>query len=325
MSTIDREAMQWLLREADVRVDTRARAEFDRWYAADLRHQGAYLRARALHKALHPQAGRQSLHAIDEQQATQSTGAPWQWASRRSLLKFAALAASIALAITVPKLYEKGEPQVIATAIGEYRKVPLADRSTASVNGDSEVRIRLTGSMREVELVRGEAWFEVAKDKSRPFVVEAGDARVRAVGTGFSVRRYAGGSEVLVTEGVVEVWSTEGTAPRQRLVAGDRAFLPTRATAIAVSRQPDEIRRKLAWRAGKVIFVSQTLTEAAADFNRYNVRKIIIDPKLGAETLVGQYAIDAPELFARDVGLYLNVPVRISAEHILIGAQARPQ
>jgi transmembrane sensor len=209
---------------------------------------------------------------------------------------------------------------VLTTAKGEFRRVPLQDESIANINSGSQIEVSFTRHQRRIDLRKGEAWFEVAKDKSKPFIVAAGDALVRAVGTAFSVRRLAAGSEVLVTEGTVEVWTGDGRGQRRLVTAGEHAFLAQDARAVSVTRQPDEISRKLAWREGKLVLTRQTLGEAVADFNRYSTRTIVIaDPALRDKRLVGQYQLDAPELFAKDVSLVLDVPVEITADKILIG------
>src|SRR3546814_15118414 len=84
--------------------------------------------------------------------------------------------------------------------------------------------------VRQVALKDGEAWFQVAKDRARPFVVEIGDVRVRAVGTAFAVKRTAAGVDVPVTEGVVEIWRVGDEANIQRVKAGARGLIaPDRA------------------------------------------------------------------------------------------------
>lgn len=231
-------------------------------------------------------------------------------------------AAAAGIAVLMAPAMFRGAPDraILTTAKGEFRKVPLADKSVAAINSGSRIEVRLTQQKRQVSLTRGEVWFEVAKDKSKPFIVDAGEVLVRAVGTAFGVRRYKNGAEVLVTEGTVEVWSRDGTAQRRLLTAGEQTFVKDRASDISVARQPREVERKLAWREGKLIFNNQTLSEAVADFNRYSPRKIIIvDPQLRNRKLVGQYQIDAPELFAKDVSTFLDVPIVITADKIMIG------
>ncbi|CAN7464236.1 FecR domain-containing protein [Pseudoduganella sp. LjRoot289] len=321
MSTIDNEALQWVICQTRGALDDAERAAFDAWYAADIRHQGAYLRARAINRALDQAQIQKTLRPRLERLALEWAGASWNQAnSRRTFMKAGGAAAGIAALAVAAVLRAAPDRAVLTTAKGEFRKVPLADKSVATINSGSRIELRLTQQKRQVSLTRGEAWFEVAKDKSKPFIVDTGEVLVRAVGTAFGVRRYANGAEVLVTEGTVEVWSKDGSAQKRLLTAGEHAFVDVHATEISVARQPREVERKLAWREGKLIFNNQTLSEAVADFNRYSPRKIIIvDPQLWNRKLVGQYQIDAPELFAKDVSTFLDVPIVITADKIMIG------
>src|SRR3546814_16020939 len=99
--------------------------------------------------------------------------------------------------------------------------------------------------VRQIALKSGEAWFQVAKDRARPFVVEIGDVRVRAVGTAFSVRREANGVDVQVTEGVVEVWRVGDEANIRRVSAGPRAFVAPDKAVVSVAAATAEIARAL--------------------------------------------------------------------------------
>ncbi|MBB3221024.1 FecR family protein [Pseudoduganella umbonata] len=336
MSSIDDAALEWVAREAAGPLDAAAQAAFEAWYLANPRHQGAYLRARAIAHSLDGITVQASLkpqvaYAPDPAplaDANVATAANDEAAdvarparSRRAFVFGGALAAGMA-AIAVTSL----APDLLGrvtyeTARGEFRKVRLADRSTISINSASQVEVRLTDAQRRIALVHGEAWFDVARDKTRPFVVEAGDARVRAVGTAFSVRRHAEGAEVLVTEGVVEVWADGSTAAHRRVAAGELALVPADGSAPRIGTNPGEVARRLAWREGKLVFENQPLGDAVAEFNRYNTRQIVVaDPALRRKPLVGHYRIDQPEEFANDVHALLNVPVAIRADAIQIGA-----
>lgn len=316
MSKIDNEAFEWVVRKVARGLDDAGRAAFEAWYAADSRHKGAYVRAMAIYNAINLATVPQPLaHADPAPAAPERTAAV-----RRRSFMYGAMAACLAATVGALAFSGLHEEQVLATAKGEFRKVPLQDKSIATINSGSRMEVEFTSRQRKINLQQGEAWFEVAKDKTKPFIVEAGDARVRAVGTAFAVRRLAGGTEVLVTEGTVEVWSKDRTAQRRQLAAGERAFLQREASAISVSSQPAEVNRKLAWREGKLILKNQTLSDAVADFNRYSPKTIVIaDAALGGKRLFGQYKLDAPELFARDVSTVLAVPVSITADTIFIG------
>ena len=324
MSTIDKEALRWVVRKSTRALDASERAAFDAWFSADVRHQGAFLRATAIDEIVSEAGAEEPMHARLERPEAESAGAAWmQPASRRAFLQYGGLAAGVALVVGAVMLPAQESSIVLATVQGEFRKVPLADDSVVSLNSASRVEVRLGRTSRQIDLKQGEAWFEVAKDKSKPFVVAADDVRVRAVGTAFAVRRFANGADILVTEGTVEVWSQAGTAQKHLLHAGEQAFVGNKATRIAATRAPHDIERKLAWRQGRLVFRNQTLGAAVADFNRYSARRIVIaDPRLTDKTLVGQYQIDAPERFATDVGSFLEVPVAITGDAIVIGEAA---
>jgi transmembrane sensor len=321
MSAIDKQALRWVVRMSDRVLDASEAQAFDAWYAADIRHQGAYLRATAINNALNQATVQETLRPGRKHLEAEWAGVAWkQPRSRRAFLAYGGMAAGVAILAATMMLPASGDRMILATSKGEFLKVPLADSSVVSIIGGSRVEVNLTHMARQIDLKRGEAWFEVAKDKSKPFIVAADDVRVRAVGTAFAVRRYSNGAEILVTEGTVEVWAQDGTAQKRFVHAGEQAFVANRASDIAATRDPREIERKLAWREGRLVFRNQTLENAVADFNRYSARRIVIvDPRLKNKTLVGQYQIDAPERFAKDVSTFLNVPIAITADAIAIG------
>lgn len=284
--------------------------ELESWLKRDPKHPGALLRAQAAWMTLDrpytvPFAGE------GEEAARPSL-------SRRTLLAGggAALAASIAggLLLSGNNSY--------ATTVGEIRRVPLADGSTIAINTASMVEVSLGSTARNVRIDQGEAWFQVAKDKGRPFVVAAGRARVRAVGTAFSVRQRDDGADVLVTEGEVEVWAEGAEGHRIRLKAGSRGFIANDAAIKQSRAAPSAIDRALAWRGGKVDFVGERLDSAVAEFNRYNQRQlIIVDPAISGEQLDGIFRTDDPVGFAHAIKVTLKVPVSVSgSSQILIGA-----
>ena len=320
MSKIENEAFEWVARKFARGLSESESAAFAAWLATDTRHHGAYARAMAIYNAINLATVPQSIPAEQANQAANEPAASEDPVSRRKFLSYGGMAACLAATVGTLAYSSLHQEAVLTTAKGEFRKVPLQDKSIATINSGSRIEVQFTEKQRKVNLRQGEAWFEVAKDKTKPFIVEAGDARIRAVGTAFAVRRFANGTEVLVTEGTVEVWSTETTGQRRLLTAGERAFLARAQDGISVVRQPNEITRKLAWREGKLILKNQSLSEAVADFNRYSPKTIVIlDASLGNKRLFGQYQLDAPELFARDVSTVFDVPLVITADTIYIG------
>jgi len=283
-------------------------AELQRWLARDPQHRGALLHAQAAWATTdpanivappepveaRPMFGRRRMIGCGAAAIAASAGGYMLLADRRTIL---------------------------STGVGEVRRVPLDDGSTAAINTASEIEIVLTADRRRVRIDRGEAWFQVAKDRARPFLVEAGRARIQAVGTAFSVRRRDGGAEVLVTEGVVEAWVAGAEARRIRLSAGSRAFVADDAAIREQPAVPAAIDHALAWRSGNIDLAGDRLDHAVAEFNRHNRRMLVIaDPRLEAEQFDGVFRADDPEGFARSVAGTLGAPIDLSdPARIVIG------
>lgn len=299
---IDHAATLWAVKDRPLSAEDQA--ALDEWLAGDRRRRGALLRAQAAWSSL---SRARALHAPGHRIVATPI------LSRRSLLLtagFGTIAAGIAAAGLMLA------PTRHATRVGEFKRLPLADGTMANLNTDSEIRVNMQSRLRHVELARGEAWFEVAKDASRPFVVSAGSARVQAVGTAFSVRHYTDGAEIMVTEGQVKAWSADHKDGVVWLKAGDRTFVNPRG-ALAVSRAPEDIEKALAWRHGQIVFEGQTLDWAVAEYNRYNTRKIVLDDAdLKTERLVGRYSTGDPLGFAQGTALSIGAEISVSPDTI---------
>lgn len=282
-SEIDDEAAGWAIQLGDQADAPGLQA----WLDGDRRRAGALLRAQA------------ALSFIDRARALEPASAaasPARQVSRRAVLALAgggALAAAGVAAVAV-----LGGPTRYVTDLGEIRRIPLADGSVVDINTSSSLEVALHSRARDVTLRQGEAWFQVAKDARRPFLVKAGDARFRAVGTAFSVRRLADQqTEMLVTEGVVEAWREGGE--RVRVEAGSRIAL---GPGLPLRPIPAPVERALAWRNGQISLEGLTLAQAAAEFNRYNRRRLVIEnPALADQQFVGLFRVDDPQSFAKAV------------------------
>ena len=301
---IQDQAADWAVKLDAGPLEHEAQTRFDAWLAGDSRSRGALLRA---------QAGLSLMLAPDiEGGAVVRPGR----LDRRALIGgISAAAAAVGALVLIPVLSGRR----YSTDIGEIRRVPLADGSLAAINTNTEIAVDLQPNRRAVRLDRGEAWFQVAKDPSRPFVVMAGATRVRAVGTAFSVRRRAMGAEVLVTEGVVEVWSGNGGATR-KVSAGNQIFVSDQAGPAKALHRPLEMDRALAWRDGQIVLDGDTIAAAVSEFNRYNTRKIVItDPQLEGRRIVGWFHTNEPESFARAVAASENAGIDDSGGVIMLG------
>jgi transmembrane sensor len=187
------------------------------------------------------------------------------------------------------------------TAVGGLETVPLADGSQVTLNTDSRIRVSLSASERRIELARGEAFFNVAKDVARPFVVATDDMRVVAVGTQFSVRREAEANsiQVVVTEGRVRLERISTTNPRPSVVLYAGSVARAVGTNVIVQeRNLSQAEQLLNWRSGYLTFRNITLADAVAEFNRYHPRKIVIeDPAIAGLHVGGKFRLSNVDAF----------------------------
>lgn len=214
----------------------------------------------------------------------------WQ-RPRRAVLATAALA----LLVSVTARFWGGDfTGSYATGIGEQRTIQLADGSTVELNSRSSVQVRLSDHQRDVTLLEGQALFRVAKDKYRPFVVRAGDAQVRAVGTEFDVYRKQIATVVTVVEGRVETYDASGStgaapiflsAGEQLTVLPHTVSKPTRTDTLVAT----------AWVQKRLMFEETPLSDVAEEFNRYNRRPLTIeDGELKNVKISGIYSSTDP-------------------------------
>lgn len=290
-------------------------AELQAWLAGDPQRRGALLQAQASWLALKKRPvveERPRPNVAADPCEPLSPVAPSQSLSigRRTLIGVGAgLAASIVAGIAY---FDRRID--LRTGLGEIRRVPLPDGSIAAINTGSEVEVGIAERRRDITLKTGEAWFQVAHNPDSPFLVVAGATRVLAVGTAFSVRKRANGTDVVVTEGVVEVWSESGARARTRLRQGQSAFLSDAGiqdTTVLADGAPD---RALAWRSGRIELMNERLDSAISEFNRYNTRQLVLaDQALASLRLGGYFRTDDIEGFAKAVNATLGVPVNLDA------------
>jgi transmembrane sensor len=315
------QAAYWVvqLRSPDSPASTEQ--EFADWLRASPVHVGEYLRAVEVWEGL----GHQAVHAgksIEEllaeaagddlvelplaapQHPAPQNCAPGRSSSWSAGLRLA-MAASVLGAI-LPLAYFGWQHFTVldvATGVGEQRSAVLPDHSIVELNTRSEIRVTFTAAERRVELVRGEAFFEVSKDPKRPFIVSTDLAIARAVGTHFSVYRTSNGTIVTVEEGRVLVRdnqpatvSSAGMTAAVDVVEVMPGTLAEARLGRPVLMRPTNVERALAWRQRRLIFDGESLANVVNEFNRYNSSPlIIVDPRLRDQRISGVFAANDPD------------------------------
>jgi transmembrane sensor len=310
---IEQSAADWIARQLSGAWTAAEQEQFDAWIAANAAHRIAYLRLDAAWervgrlKALKPrvpagivptsealsedhfpyqaaQGARSTLEDIASSSNDEIWAGPKLTAHRSSVRKMA-VAAGLVLIIGAGFYLAVGDvfsTHRYSTQVGALHTVPLQDGSHVTLNTDTRLRVALDGHERRVELDRGEAFFDVAKDPVRPFVVAVADKRIVAVGTQFSVRRDHDRIRVAVSEGRVRI---EGD---KEVLVGAGAVAETEHARVAVLQNSSpKVEQLLSWRQGLIALHETPLSEAVAEFNRYNERKIIIRDASIADIRVG--------------------------------------
>ncbi|HYG28230.1 MAG TPA: FecR domain-containing protein [Caulobacteraceae bacterium] len=204
-----------------------------------------------------------------------------------------------------------------ATDIGEQRRVALDDGSLIILDTDSKVRVDFEGSRRRVELIRGRAHFEVARDAARPFTVEAAGRRVVALGTAFEVTRDEAKVCVIVTKGEVAVFDPR-TSAKQLALPGERVTLGEAAPQV----DKPNLARVTAWQQGRAVFDNDTVAAAVAEMNRYSRRPIVIvGDEAAAMQVSGVYSTGDTEAFASSLATLLPLDVDLGADQVTITAR----
>ncbi|WP_083748997.1 FecR domain-containing protein [Pelomonas sp. KK5] len=282
------EASAWLVRLQDEARRPGYEAAFRDWLAEDPAHARAFERVTDTWELV-PAAARAARAAASRQQ--QSRRHP----PLRAMLAGLAMAAFLAVGVTVmlPSLRDP----VYETAIGGQQSVLLDDGTRITLNTNTRLSVHYAKDLRRIHLDHGEAMFEVAKNPQRPFIVESGDERVRALGTTFVVRNDLQRTDVLLIEGRVQVTSASSGAPPVLLEPGERLLLRGATTPRTLDRPP--VEEVTAWRRSEAMFDNATLADAVAEINRYGRTQVEIrDPEVAALRVSGVFATRDPVEFA---------------------------
>jgi transmembrane sensor len=271
-------ATEWLIRRHDHDGwNERDQVELDAWLAKSPSHMVAYLRVEA------------AWRRVDRLRALRR---PSDDKSRMSPLFKIAAALSIVVALGFLIMGNRPVPQrEYVTRIGGHEIVKLDDGSQIELNTNTVLRTRTTVRARTVWLDKGEAYFQVRHDVTRPFVVFAAGHRMTDLGTKFLVRSGAKHVEVALIEGQIRFESvgTDVQGHSALMTPGD--FVVATTDSMSVTKVPNQqLANQLGWRNGLLVFKHTTLENAVNEFNRYNQEKLLIaDPAVARLTVYGTF------------------------------------
>ena len=310
MTTLEDEAAAWVVRLQDEEAGETEWLSFDAWQAQSPEHAAAYDRALAL------------WHEIDRrapalQRLLGHAPARLRW----PVFAAAGLAAALALGWVLHTAMPPAPAlEIFQTAKGEHKTAALADGSHIDLASATHLSVALAATERRVTLDEGEAIFDVAPDAARPFVITAGDRRIRVVGTEFDVRRRGDQFSVTVRRGVVEVAPLDTAQGAVRLMPGDRVdhVIGTTASRTGTASADDVF----AWRTGHLVYRDRPLSEVAADLNAQFAKPVSLADRKTADMLFsGVLVLDDEDAVVHRLTLLAPLWSTSGASGIVVGTR----
>jgi transmembrane sensor len=296
------------------------RDRFEAWLAADPAHRAAYA---SVERAW---AGMASA-GVDDRILTMrraALAAPRNhgtgWMHPTAISASVVVAVALLTGILVRHSPWNPDPNTaeFTSQVGERSSITLPDGSAVVLDTDSRIKVAFDSQVRRVRLLAGQAWFEVAKNQPRPFVVEAGDRKVTAHGTAFDVRLDDHDRvQVTLIEGrvSVEALKPSGAGPnvpidQEDLLPGDQLVVTGNRPA---TKHKTDVSKATSWRDGRIIFDDDTLAAAVAEVNRYSAKRIVLaDPRLASLRMSGVFIAGHSDSFVETVTG--NFPIRVTTD-----------
>lgn len=276
-------AWLWVLRLRDEQATQEVLTEWLSWYQADERHRLAFEEMQSFWHECGALIGEDEAASVAELLAGRASISSNRTQPSRWRRYVPALAASLLIVAATLGWVMSAHWATPTTRTAEVRQTSLPDGSTVDLAARSTVSSRYSEDMRllVMEGEAGEAYFSVAHNPQRPFIVQVGTMQVRALGTAFNVRHADDRVVVSVTKGVVEVSTPSGNV---KVAAGNRIVWEVSGASVP-SIAPATEASTLAWQQGRLEYHNEPLSAVIADVNRYSQQPIVIDDAAAGEIL----------------------------------------
>jgi transmembrane sensor len=300
--------------------DGAQRERFETWLAADPAHRSAYASVDRAWTAMASAGVDERILAMRGAALAAPRHSRRPWARPTVIAASVIVVAGLFAGILLRHSRWSTDPNMreLATQVGERSSINLPDGSTVALDTDSRIKVAFDSQVRRVRLLYGQAWFDVAKNQPRPFVVEAGERKVTAHGTAFDVRLDDHDRvQVTLIEGrvTVEALAPSGAGPNitvdhEDLLPGDQIIVTGTRPG---TRRKIDVTKATSWREGQIIFDDDTLAAAVAEVNRYSAKKIVLDdPRLASLRMSGVFFVGHIDSFVETVTG--NFPIKVATE-----------
>ncbi len=309
-------AIDWLVRLQRSTVSPADWLAFDAWLLASEHHAQTYDAALALDLQL-------ASYEPETIQATPLPSRPLNMSIGPKTWRWPVMGAALASLLIAAGLIWQSQVQVppeaaYATAIGAHKTVILSDGSRIDLNTASRLTVDFDRSRRQVRMKDAEAYFDVAKDPRRPFVIEAGHSQIQVVGTAFDVKNRDGQLVVSVERGIVDVQPLPSTAAKHYRLRPGQALSYDQSTGL-INDSLAQSGEASSWRTGRLIYRDQPLSVVVADLNRQFDRPIRLgDAQTGKVRLSGVLIVDTQTAMVKRLSALLPLKSSDKGDRIVL-------
>lgn len=336
--TVEEAAAQWDARLRAPDCTDEDRRGFNAWRDADPAHLKAFERLQTIVATLRHERSRADVRALRDEALRVAR-------SRQRRGWFGAAAASIA-AVAIGALvwnlpvgellrqpgFDPSTAASYSTGTGQSSTLALEDGSSVELNAQSGIEVRFSKSARHIELTKGQALFNVAKNERRPFIVTAGNRQIVAVGTQFDVRLDTRSVQVTLIEGkvrVVQDTAARESEPKQIELTPGKQLVATLPPAggsasddmtepVTLVRDID-VTRVTDWRNGRIFLDNVLLADAVAEMNKHSAVEIrVADARLAGIRVNGMFKAGAQESFVAALEEYFPITARRQGDREIV-------
>jgi len=313
-SDIEISAADWISRQQFDTWNDAECAKLDAWLAEADNHAAAYWRLKATWDRTNRLA---ALRFSAPMRATPTI-------DKRPLKSiFKVIATLIIFAVvsgTGAYFYLLPRGETFSTVVGGHSTITLVDGSQIDLNTNTTIRADVDAHRRIVNLLKGEAYFQIKHDGARPFIVKVANHRITDLGTKFLIRTSSRNLEVALVEGSARIERADGTTQRESALLTPGDIVVATADSMHISKKSArDLANGLAWRRGVLVFHNSSLADAAAEFNRYGDTKLIVsDTDTAKLTVNGTFRTNGGEEFAGVAHEIFGVRVQTRGGNIIL-------
>jgi len=323
---IEEQALSWLMRATSGTFSPEQAAQLRAWLEEPA-HRQAYSEAKALWAGIEDLRDKPVVTECLEQAKTQNPATNVdELAERRRIhrgfqrfdYRSLGIAACLALAIVLTPLVKENLRLWRAdyqTGVGRQQSIALDDGSRVFLNAASALNTEYNATQRGIELLQGEAEFQVSKDPARPFVVRVNGQQIKALGTDFIVDKTSEGVRISVVESAVQI-SHSNWEPVV-LHAGEQVDIPTGQKPQAITEVNP--RHAIAWRSNRLIFENEPLSRVVEEINRYRPGHVFLSrPTLNDLRVSGVFNVQDIDALLAVIGKTLPVKSALIGERYVV-------